>query len=197
MQDEIRQTLAAYARLLDSPPPALTKNDRQALQAFQLRTGRPSPTVLFLGRRAGLFAAASSAMGVLATCSDPAPAPLRAMAAVAPSSHFVCAEIRSLPFALSSFDGVWSETVLCRIPHEQLDLGAGRLRDALRPGGLLQVRLKLGRGEERQETPGGPVWCARYGVEEFASALAMFDFGLLEQRPCDEDEAVLLFRREY
>ena len=66
------------------------------------------------------------------------------------TAQLVCADIRRLPFARSNFDAIYCDALLGHIARSEFDETVRGIRDALRPGGVLGVRLKLGEGEGLQ-----------------------------------------------
>lgn len=46
-----------------------------------------------------------------------------------------------------AFDGVWASACLLHLPMAELPAVVGRLRDALKAGGVLEMSFKYGRGE--------------------------------------------------
>ena len=74
------------------------------------------------------------------------------------------------------------------------------IRDALRPGGVLGVRLKLGEGEGLQahKSGKGQVWRTYWSQKDFIERLYALDFDLRHEQDITAAQQVfLILRREY
>ncbi len=107
--------------------------------------------------RAGMLAqGADVSIGLLREAQRRAPAP------------YTQADMRALPYAANSFDGIWMSASLLHIPKTQglkVLQEAGRL---LVPGGVLYVSVKQGAGEV-WETREGPRLFVYYQPEELTA----------------------------
>lgn len=177
--------------------PGITPEDRARIAAFYLRTGRATPQLMVMGARAGHYAFAASEYGCRVTCVDFSAAALKVHRAQWPHIYTACADIRALPFRLSEFDGLWTDSVLSRIPHGEFEAVALELRRVLRPGGLLSMRVSLGEGEAMENREHGQLLRSYWREEKLRGALDVLDYGFSEAQPLDGARAVLTFRREY
>lgn len=112
----------------------------------------------------------------------------------------VCADIRRLPFARSNFDAIYADALLGHVARSEFDETVRGIRDALRPGGVLGVRLKLGEREGLEPHKGGQgqVWRTYWSQKEFIERLYALDFDLRhEQDITPAQQVFLILRREY
>lgn len=65
--------------------------------------------------------------------------------------RLVQADLRRLPLAAASLDGVWSVHALLHVPATQLPAVLADVRRVLRPGGMAALSLAGGQGEVREE----------------------------------------------
>jgi SAM-dependent methyltransferase len=99
-----------------------------------------------------------------------------------PEAHLVRADLRLLPFALGSFDGVWACASLLHLPRALLPVAlAGVVRIVRRPGGLLYLALKGGQGERWvTDRDGRRSFFAYYQPPEVETALRQAGFQVFE-----------------
>lgn len=112
----------------------------------------------------------------------------------------VCADIRRLPFARSNFDAIYADALLGHIARSEFDETVRGIRDALRPGGVLGVRLKLGEGEglHSHKSGKGQVWRTYWSQKDFIERLYALDFDLRHEQVITAAQQVfLILRREY
>ncbi len=177
--------------------PAITPEDQRRMKAFYLRTGRATPHLMVMGSRAGHYAFAASEYGCRVSCVDFSLAALKVHREQWPQIYSVCADVRALPFQLSTFDGLWTDSVLSHIPHSEFEQVALELRRILRPGGLLSVRISVGEGMAMENRDHGHLLRSFWRQEDIKGALDLLDYGFSEAEPLDNKRAVLTFRREY
>jgi ubiquinone/menaquinone biosynthesis C-methylase UbiE len=96
-------------------------------------------------------------------------------------SAFVHGDMRTLPFASSSFDGIWASGSFHHVPRDQAAQTVAECRRTLRSDGHLFLSAK--RKPTGSET--GARHFEYYGVEEFC---AMLDDGGFEVGPVDTTE---------
>ena len=87
-------------------------------------------------------------------------------------ADLVQADMRSLPFANSTFDGIWLTASLLHIPRQQAPgvlSGAGRV---LRTGGRLSVAVKQGDGEGWEGASGEERFFTYYQPGELSAMVA-------------------------
>ena len=88
-------------------------------------------------------------------------------------------DLRALPFAPESFDGVWADGVLHHVPKADIDRLLRRVRALLRPWGVLAVSVERGMGERFAPPEGGilePRFYAYYEPEELQTRLESAGF---------------------
>jgi SAM-dependent methyltransferase len=135
------------------------------------------PEVLDAGCGAGRDLAWFEVRGVRGTGCDLSGGMLR-QARTRVRGRLVRADVRVLPFPDDSFDAVWCMAVLLHLPKADAPAALVELRRVLRPGGLLAVTLKRGRGEGHEAAAGGwpERFFARYQPAELATLLAEAGF---------------------
>jgi radical SAM superfamily enzyme YgiQ (UPF0313 family) len=106
-------------------------------------------------------------------------------------------DARALPVDKNSYDGAWTESVFAHIPRTDVAKAMTSVHAALRPGGLLHVRLPLGEGEGFEDSEDGQIYRARWEAAHFEEVMGSLDFTLLQTQQLPNNEVGLLFRREY
>lgn len=101
--------------------------------------------VLDLGCGPGQHAATMAAAGLDVTAVDASPE-MCARAAEAADMTVIEASFDDIP-DLGQFDGIWASFSLLHAPRADFPRHLAALRDALVPGGLLTLGMKLGSGE--------------------------------------------------
>lgn len=191
-----QQTFSKRARAaMASGAPALV--NVEAVDRFILRVGRPVPVVLVVGSEMGALCREFDRLGASAfgvDLSDDVVALARARYEI---GNLRRADARELPFANSSFDGVWAGLVLCRMARVESHKALRDLHRVMRMGALLSADLLVGKGEEMVADPHGPVLAARWTPDEFSAACDALDMQLIDQSALDDGAVRLLFRREY
>jgi len=187
----------AAAELVNPQPLQDDAEQRHRIEQFLLRTGRPLPRVVVLGRKLALVCRQIEQLGGAAVGVDGGTNVIALARHQYPGGEFVQGDLRRLPVESNAFDGAWTSTVLAHIPRASVVEAMTSVHSALRPGGLLHVRLPLGEGEGFEPTSHGMVYRARWNAEQFSQAVSALDFSLLESEPLADDELVMLFRREY
>ena len=128
-----------------------------------------SARILDLGCGAGRDVGHFTQLGMLAQGTDLSLGLLREAQRRAPAPY-TQADMRALPYAANSFDGIWMSASLLHIPKPQglkVLQEAGRL---LVPGGVLYVSVKQGEGEE-WETREGPRLFVYYRPDELTALI--------------------------
>lgn len=95
-------------------------------------------------------------------------------------------DLRHLPFADRSFDGVWASASLLHLPKDQVDGALGEVSRIVRPAGVFYTAMKLGDHDAFQNArPGHPVhgrrYFAHYQPGEWTQRLRDAGFDLIEQ----------------
>jgi hypothetical protein len=144
-------------------------SDRE-VEHFLLRTGRPLPRVIVLGRELGARCRQVDAHG-----GDSVGLGSESEIATAQKEYaggtYVEGSLSDVPLDRSTYDGVWLGTLAARIAVGEVAETLKGVHAALRPGGLLQAT----------------------GTDHaFAAELAALDFSLIERA----GESAI-FRREY
>lgn len=70
--------------------------------------------------------------------------------------RLVQADLRSIPVASASLDGLWCRAALLHVPENQTMLVLDEIRRALRPGGHLALVTALGEGARLEPVPYAP-----------------------------------------
>lgn len=158
MSDETSRTIASYDRHWAQFANALggvSLSHELDTFACMLPTGA---RVVDVGAGPGHYTMALAARGLLALPVDLSIELLR----VARNYGLDCptlADLRQLPFARGSLDGVWASASLLHLPRHELPGALRELRRVVRLSGVLYCSMKLGEGE-------GWVTSA-YGAERF------------------------------
>lgn len=81
-------------------------------------------------------------------------------------------DLRALPFADATFDGVWSNASMVHLGPAELHRALVEVERVLRPGGVFFASIASGAGEEWRETWNGKRrWFRYYGATDVASAI--------------------------
>ncbi|WP_255149014.1 class I SAM-dependent methyltransferase [Halorarius halobius] len=107
-----------------------------------------SPRVLDAGCGPGRDAAHLRDAGARVVGLDVAAAQLHLGREEAPGARFAQGDLRALPLATDSVDGVWAAASLLHVPREDVDAALSELHRVTRPGGALFASLKPGDGDE-------------------------------------------------
>ena len=202
MEDPVLVTFDTFnraaARMLvhDNPPPD-TPADRKRIEKFLFRTGRPVPNVLVLGGNLAIRARQIDELGGAAVGVDGGANVIALAGQRYPGGNFLQGDLRNPPVDSNFFDGAWTGTVLAHIPRLEVAQAMSGVHKALRPGGLLYVRLPLGDEEGFQESPDGPVYRVRWDEQQFIETIGALDFDRIDRDEMGEEEVGLTFRREY
>ncbi len=95
----------------------------------------------------------------------------------APKARVLQADIKSLPFKASSFDGIWCLTVLVNFYDEDVRKALSELHRVLAPGGVLFLGLKEGKSSMEHKT-NQQVYVRRFTEKEvlkFATGFTLID----------------------
>lgn len=199
MQDPVAITIETYGRIARAaaqPRPEL-QMDAARVESFLMRTGRPLPRVVVLGGNVALRCMQVDRCGGHATGVDASPEVIDLARQMYPQGEFSVGDARALPVDTNAFDGAWTESVFAHIPRKDVARAMASVHGALRPGGLLYVRLPLGDEEGFEMSAHGPIFRVRWDAHQFEQAVAALDFALLESASLPGNEAGLTFRREY
>jgi SAM-dependent methyltransferase len=202
MDDAVATTLATYerqaAKRVQAGLAALdTGRDMARVESFLLRTGRPLPRIVVMGGKLALRCKQIDNAGGHPTGVDGAASAVALAQKLFPEGEFLQGDARSLPVDKNSYDGAWTESVFAHIPRTDVARAMNSVHSALRPGGLLHVRLPLGEGEGFEESVDGRIYRAYWEAAHFEEVMGSLDFTLLQTQPLPEDEVGLVFRREY
>jgi len=83
---------------------------------------------------------------------DLTPAFLRLARDEAPAASFARMDMRSLGLATDAVDGLWACASFLHVPREDAPATVREFRRALRPGGVVCLSVKHGRGEREGDT---------------------------------------------
>lgn len=101
-------------------------------------------TILDLGCGGGQDARFLYAQGLRVVGMDLTTAFLRSAKTTAPSVPLVRADMRDLPFRDEMFEGVWAAACLMHVPKPAAARVLKKLREVVRPGGLLAATVTYG-----------------------------------------------------
>lgn len=132
--------------------------------------------VLDLGCGSGLDIPALTAQGLAVVGLDISRAMLRIARSVAPNvaGRLVCGDMRSLPLADNSVDGVWADGSLHHLPKENLVHAFREVARVLRPDGLFGMSAERGDFQgfvEQQEGVTGQRWYSYYEAAELEAVV--------------------------
>ncbi|MCC7509775.1 MAG: class I SAM-dependent methyltransferase [Planctomycetes bacterium] len=202
MSDAAAITLKTYGRLAEQKlaiplQPLDPQAGKARVESFLLRTGRPLPRVVVMGAEVALRCRQVDECGGTATGVDGSAAVIELARKLYPQGEFLVGDARSLPVATNSFDGAWTESVFMHVPRAEVARAMSSMHRALRPGGLLYVRLALGEREGFEHSAQGEIFRARWDATEFEQVLNSLDFTLQHSETLPDNEAGMFFRREY
>jgi SAM-dependent methyltransferase len=198
MDDPVAITFHTFDRMAAAgiAPPRLEVAEHKRVEKFLLRTGRPLPNVIVLGRQLADLCRSVDAMGGAAIGVDGGDSVVAQARVSYPGGQFLQGDMRALPVDRNFFDGAWTSTVLAHIPRDDVAQAMASVHAALRPGGLLYVRLPLGDEEGFEHTDHGPVYRVRWDERLFVQAIGALDFDLIDREDMGT-EVGLTLRREY
>ena len=130
---------ADYAARFDNDQPGTTL--KRFLDALPEKAA-----ILDLGCGTGASAALMQAAGHDVTCVDASPAMVEAARAKGLDAHVATFEELS---GVALYDGVWANFSLLHAEEADLPRYMGKIAQALRPGGLFHVGMKVGEGMKR------------------------------------------------
>lgn len=202
MEDPVAITFQTFdriaaAELVNPQPPEEDPQWRSRVEHLLLRTGRPLPRVVVLGRNLALVCRQIDQLGGSAVGVDGGANVIALAHHRYPSGEFLLGDLRKLPVESNAFDCAWTSTVFAHIPRATVAEALVSVHAALRPGGLLHVRLPLGDFEGFEQTSHGMVYRVRWDAGQFSQAVSALDFSLLESEALADDELGMIFRREY
>jgi len=79
--------------------------------------------------------------------------------------QFACADMRQLPLAEASLDGIWMCASLLHIPHADVPHVLNEAYRVLRTKGVLYISVRQGVGEEWSNSDGGPRFFTLFQLE--------------------------------
>ncbi len=65
-----------------------------------------------------------------------------------PKATFICEDILKSKFPKNSFDGIWAQAILLHLKRNDVPKALKKFHSILKPGGMLHIRVKKGKGEE-------------------------------------------------
>jgi SAM-dependent methyltransferase len=123
-------------------------------QAFAIRL-TPAANLADLGCGPALDGASFAAAGHRVTGIDRSAAML-AIAGQALPGRVVQGDLRSIPLAATSLDGIWCCAALLHVPEDQTMVVLNEIHRVLRPGGYLALVTALGNGARLEPVPYAP-----------------------------------------
>jgi SAM-dependent methyltransferase len=157
--DRIRTTAETYDRVADAFLANTRDRSRTADWLDDFAAGLPaSARVLDLGSGAGVDSAQLRARGLEPIAMDLSMGMLRAGVTEFPGPR-VRADMRRLPFALGSMQGVWANASLLHLDVEECAMTLRALATVCAQGALLHLSVKQGEGSRwERERYGLPRW---------------------------------------
>jgi SAM-dependent methyltransferase len=200
MEDPVSITLATFnreaARLLRQGPDPRDGDDHALVERFLMRTGRPVPHVLVLGREPAAPVREIDARGGAGFGLDSGDAVIALAHRTYPGGHFVRGDPRNPPLRGNALDGAWLGGMLSHVPRDAMVSFMRGIHRALRPGALLYACLPTGATEGFEETTDGRLYHAGWDEQGLAQTLSGLDFDL-NDRAESGGAIALTFRREY
>ncbi len=153
----------------------------RALAAFASRVVAPR-RVLDLGCGPGRDIDYLAQLGCWGVGLDLSPGMLVEARRRFPAAPLVQADLRSVPLADGTFDGVWACASLLHLPRCQLPIALAQIARLLkRPGGVLYLALKDGQGEQwLADHKGHRRLFSFYQFSEVATSLHQAKFQIVE-----------------
>lgn len=180
MSDETSITIASYQRYTSAFADGLGRADlTHALDGFAglLPAGG---LVIDLGTGNGVYARALQDRGMRVVAVDLAAGLLR-VARAGGSLLAVLADIRRLPIATGTVNGMWACASLLHLPKSAMLPALREMRRVTVHGGAAYIGLKQGDGEEWVSRPdSGPRFFAYYQPEELDALLAVAGWHIIE-----------------
>ena len=202
MEDPISVTFQTLNRLAErelqaGPPDLDAARDRDRVEKFVMRTGRPVPKIVVLGSDMALRCEQIDELGGAAIGVDGGENVIAMARAQYAEGTFERGDPRDLPIEKNAFDGAWTGSILEHIPRDEVATAMHSIHDALRPGGLLYARVTRGDEEGFEETELGPIYRVKWEPDQLEGALGVLNFNLLEPDELPDSAFSMLFRREY
>ena len=118
-----------------------------------------------------------SRRGLRATGVDISTGMLRAAQRTVSQAGLVCADVRALPFADSTFAGGWACASLLHLNREESFRALAEAHRVIRPSGAIFVSVVSGSGDEwRVDASGGMKWFQLYEREAVCELLTLAGF---------------------
>lgn len=177
--DEVERTLAAYESAADALVEKYASASAAELFGDPFVDALPGDRVLDVGCGPGSDLAAFGAADLDPIGVDPTASFLPAAAERAPAAALVRGDMRRLPLADASVDGVWSSASFLHVPRGDAVPTLEEFRRVLRPDGVAFVSVK------RFDPDGydtGDRHFEYYAADEFRDLLAAGGFDPLEVR---------------
>ena len=170
-------TILAYDTQLTDPSLDFDlPRQRERFEALLPAGGR----VLDLGCGSGWAARRLRASGLRAVGLDRSAGRLARARAGDRPTPLVLGDMRALPIALGSVDGVWACASLLHLPKADLPSALTAIHAVLRPSGALYLSLKAGAGEAWSMRGGAPRFFAYYADAELDRLLDAARFQVVD-----------------
>jgi ubiquinone/menaquinone biosynthesis C-methylase UbiE len=94
---------------------------------------------------------------------------------------FACADMRRIPLASGSIDGIWMCASLLHIPRIDVPDVLSEIHRILRTNGILFISVRQGNGEEWSDSDGGLRYFTLFQLDELLGLLTQAKFTVLQQ----------------
>ncbi len=145
MQDPYKTTIEVYNRLGKNYLKGISKAFPKERTAF-IKLFPKNARILDVGCAGGRDSRAFLKSGFRLTGIDLSRVFINAAKKYAPEGKFLLMDARKLKFPRNSFDGIWANAVLLHIKKEDILKVLRGLHKILKPGGILHVSVKQGKG---------------------------------------------------
>lgn len=149
------------------------------LQSF-VDAVKPNGNVLDLGCGPGRDAALLSQRG-LNTIGIDRSLGMLAEAQRRVGSGFACADMRRIPLASASLDGIWMCASLLHIPRGDVPQVLNEAARVLTTNGVLFISVRQGNGDEWSDSDGGLRYFTLFQLDELLELLSQANFTVLQQ----------------
>ncbi len=182
-EHKLRQTIQSYDRLASDYVERNKRNDwwigpNERLDQFQSHLSPPA-RVLDLGCGPGHDTVNLTDAGYVAYGVDLSSGML-AQAQIYAGRPLTLADMRRLPFARGSFDGIWMSASLLHVPRVDAPAVLAGCAHILKPGGVMYLSAKQGTDQVTESEGWGRTFTL-FGLEEITGYVRAAGFDILAQ----------------
>lgn len=148
MEDYIKKTIRAYddTKTYEDGTRLLVPEVELNMFSAMLRSGA---IILDAGCAYGRDTEYLKAKGFKVQGIDLSPALLGRAKELVPGIHFEVKDVRETGFSDEQFDGIWCNATLLHLKDVDIAVALAEFRRILKPGGILAVSLKKGKGNQQ------------------------------------------------